>query len=138
MIFSLKARSGFGSPGVHRLSTLPNSSRPHPRCLHIMTPPYYFDLLLMLHHTDWGQSFHMCSQMEPSDQLPLHHNLCRRVREIMPKWTRTLSVSYLVSVSFHTYLYGRKFMLIMDHKPLTTILGPKKGVPAMTAARLQR
>ena len=25
-----------------------------------------------------------------------------------------------------------------DHKPLTTIFGPKKGVPALVAARLQR
>ena len=39
---------------------------------------------------------------------------------------------------FHAYLYGRKFTLITDHKPLTTILGPKKGVPAVAAARLQR
>ena len=29
-------------------------------------------------------------------------------------------------------------MLITDHKPLTTIYGPKKGVPAVAAARLQR
>ncbi len=39
---------------------------------------------------------------------------------------------------FHTYLYGRHFTLVTDHKPLTTILGPNKGIPSMTAARLQR
>ena len=39
---------------------------------------------------------------------------------------------------FHKYLYGRKFVLITDHKPLTSILGPKKSVSAVAAARLQR
>ena len=39
---------------------------------------------------------------------------------------------------FHHYLYGRKFTLITDHKPLTTILGPKTGIPSLAAARLQR
>lgn len=39
---------------------------------------------------------------------------------------------------FHSYLYGRSFMLVMDHKPLKTILGPKKGIPTVAAARLQR
>ena len=39
---------------------------------------------------------------------------------------------------FHRYLYGRKFTLITDHKPLTTILGPKKAIPSLAAARLQR
>ena len=39
---------------------------------------------------------------------------------------------------FHQYIYGRKFLLITDHKPLTTILSPKAGLPALAAARLQR
>ena len=39
---------------------------------------------------------------------------------------------------FHQYLYGRKFLLITDHKPLLAILGPKKGIPSLAAARLQR
>ena len=39
---------------------------------------------------------------------------------------------------FHQYIYGRKFLLLTDHKPLTTILSPKAGLPALAAARLQR
>ena len=39
---------------------------------------------------------------------------------------------------FHLYLYGRKFTLSTDHKLLMTILGPKKGVPSLAAAKLQR
>ncbi|XP_062589262.1 uncharacterized protein K02A2.6-like [Saccostrea cucullata] len=39
---------------------------------------------------------------------------------------------------FHKYLFGRKFTLVTDHKPLLSILGPKKGVPPLAAARMQR
>ena len=39
---------------------------------------------------------------------------------------------------FYQYLFGRRFTLITDHKPLTTILGPKNAIPILTAARLQR
>ena len=39
---------------------------------------------------------------------------------------------------FHQYLYGRKFTLVTDHKPLITILNPRKGIPSLAAARLQR
>ena len=39
---------------------------------------------------------------------------------------------------FHQYLYGCHFTMVTDHRPLTTILGPKKGSPPIAAARLQR
>lgn len=39
---------------------------------------------------------------------------------------------------FHQYLYGRKFILITDHKPLVSIFNPNKHLPTMTAHRLQR
>ena len=39
---------------------------------------------------------------------------------------------------FHKYLYGCKFVLVTDHKPLITLFGPKKGIPSLAAARLQR
>lgn len=39
---------------------------------------------------------------------------------------------------FHQYLYGRKFLLQTDHKPLVSIFSPSKGLPVMTMQRLQR
>ncbi|XP_061721065.1 uncharacterized protein K02A2.6-like [Cydia pomonella] len=39
---------------------------------------------------------------------------------------------------FHQYLYGRKFILRTDHKPLTYIFGDKVGIPVMAASRIQR
>ena len=39
---------------------------------------------------------------------------------------------------FQKFLYGRKFTLVTDHKPLLTLLGPKSQIPPLAAARLQR
>ena len=39
---------------------------------------------------------------------------------------------------FHQYVYGRKFLIVTDHKPLTMILSPKASLPTLAAARLQR
>ena len=38
---------------------------------------------------------------------------------------------------FHTYLYGRNFVLVPDHNTFTAIFNPEKDLPAMTATRLQ-
>ena len=39
---------------------------------------------------------------------------------------------------FHQFLYGRRFTLVTDHKPLKTILGSKNKIPPLAAARMQR
>ena len=39
---------------------------------------------------------------------------------------------------FHQYLYGRQFVMVTDHEPLLVLLGSKKEVPPLAAARLQR
>ena len=39
---------------------------------------------------------------------------------------------------FHQYLYGRVCTLFTDHKPLTSILGQKAGIPTPAATRMQR
>ncbi|BHF79687.1 hypothetical protein SprV_0702280900 [Sparganum proliferum] len=39
---------------------------------------------------------------------------------------------------FHKLLHGRHFTLLMDHKPLLSILGSRKVIPVYSASRLQR
>lgn len=39
---------------------------------------------------------------------------------------------------FHKYLAGRKFTLVTDHLPLQSIFNPRKGIPQVASARLQR
>ena len=40
--------------------------------------------------------------------------------------------------NFHQFLYGHDFTLCTNHKLLTTIFDPKKGIPPIAAARLHR
>ena len=48
-----------------------------------------------------------------------------------------LSIIYGLK-KFYQYLYGRPFILVTDHKPLTALFGPKKGTPLPAANRLAR
>jgi ribosome assembly protein YihI (activator of Der GTPase) len=43
---------------------------------------------------------------------------------------------YWALKKFYHYCYGRKFTLITDHKPLTSIFHPHKTLPAMSTMRL--
>ena len=61
--------------------------------------------------------------------LPSEHNYAKLEKE-------ALSLIFGIN-KFHAYLYGHHLTLVMDHKPLNTILGPNKGIPSMTAASLQ-
>ena len=39
---------------------------------------------------------------------------------------------------FHTYLFGRRFTLVSDHKPLLGLLKEDKAVPVLASGRIQR
>ena len=69
------------------------------------------------------------------DLSPLRHGPWLQVNGITPK-LRSSGSSFGVK-KFHQYLYGWKFTLVTDHKPLMAILGPNKGIPSLAAARLQ-
>ena len=44
---------------------------------------------------------------------------------------------FLEPKRFHLYLYGRKFELVTDHKPLLTLFNEKKTVPVQASGRIQ-
>lgn len=48
-----------------------------------------------------------------------------------------LSIIYGLK-KFHQYLYGRRFILITDHKPLLALFAPEKATSALAANRLAR
>ena len=50
---------------------------------------------------------------------------------------KALSIIFVIK-KFHQYLYARKFSLISNHKPLSTILIPSKAIPSLAANRMQR
>ena len=45
---------------------------------------------------------------------------------------------FLVSITLDIFLYGHRFSLITDHKPLQSLLAGNKPVPVQASGRIQR
>ena len=48
-----------------------------------------------------------------------------------------LSITFGIK-HFHKYLYGRKLIVVTDHKPLLGLLNQTKQIPTIASARIQR
>lgn len=79
-------------------------------------------------------------QMQDGVEKPLAH-ASKTLTETQKRYSQiereALAIIYGVT-KFHQYLYGRKFKLICDHKPLVSIFSPAKSLPTLTIQRLQR
>lgn len=51
---------------------------------------------------------------------------------------REATAIYWAIKKFYLYLYGRKFTLVVDNKPLASIIHPDKSLPATTTSRMLR
>ncbi|XP_064475834.1 uncharacterized protein LOC135389732 [Ornithodoros turicata] len=69
--------------------------------------------------------------------LMLRKLYLRQSRDMLRLNAKLLALIFGVK-KFHQYLWGRRFTLYTDHKPLTAIFGSKKGIPVTAASRLQR
>ena len=66
----------------------------------------------------------MCWKMVANELLPMHHGHAAAERNYAQ-----------LEKEVHQYLYGRKFVLVTDHKPLLALLGPKKVIPPLHLQR---
>ncbi|XP_055682446.1 uncharacterized protein K02A2.6-like [Lutzomyia longipalpis] len=77
----------------------------------------------------------------PDGSLKAFYHASRKLTDTEAKYSQVekegLGLTFAVK-KFHRFIYGRKFTLLTDHKPLVSIFGSKKGIPVHTANRLQR
>lgn len=77
----------------------------------------------------------------PDDSVKAFHHVSRRLTPAEQRYSQIekegLGIVYAVK-KFHKYLWGRRFTIFTDHRPLLHIFGSPSGIPVHTANRLQR
>ena len=86
---------------------------------------------------NWGYHLPYLSRWHREANYFCIKNIVKQWEKICQTRKRGSIIDFFVQ-KFHSYLYGRAFTLYTDHKPLTTILNPRKGIPPLSSARLQR
>ena len=131
MSFSRQIRSGSGHDlAKEQLSSAEILTHYDPKLpLNLATDASAYRIRAVVSHVFSDRSEHPIT-FASHTQSPSERNYAQVEKE-------ALSLAFGVK-KFHQFLYGRHFNLVTDDKPLTAISGPKKGVPSLAAARLQR
>ena len=87
-----------------------------------------------------GLGAYICHIFPDGSEKPIYHasrSLTPAEKNYSQIEKEGLALVFAV-VKLHKYLFGRKFILQTDHKPLLAIFGNKKGIQAHSANCLQR
>ena len=78
--------------------------------------------------------------MEDGSERPIRYasrTLTAAERNYTQVDKEALAIVYGVKY-FHQYLYGRRFLICSDHKPLIYLFAEQRGIPDTASARVQR
>ena len=68
-------------------------------------------------------------------------NVSKTLNQTQPNYSQIQKEALAIVFAlhkFHQFLYGRKFILVTDHKPLTDMFAPQKAIPKLAANILAR
>ena len=98
------------------------------------------ELVLATDASDYGVGAVLSHKMKNGTERPIGY-VSRSLQEAERKYS-TLEKEALAIIfgvkKFHQFLYGHRFIIKTDHKPLEGLLNEKKGIPSQAAPRIQR
>lgn len=102
--------------------------------------PFNLPVRLIVDASNYGIGALICHLMEDKTERPIAF-ASRTLSSCEVKYSQiekeALAIIYGLD-KFNEYLYGIKFTIVTDHKPLWYIFHPNKGIPQFSANRLRR